>query len=150
MWGQGASAIRFLKGVRIIPTRVGTSSDLQVTSMYLQDHPHACGDKDGGDLETLRLIGSSPRVWGQVAMRIYAVAKGRIIPTRVGTRIDCTRIYCVTQDHPHACGDKMCDSGLRRGEIGSSPRVWGQGIHQCLILLFKRIIPTRVGTRQNA
>ena len=32
-------------GARIIPMRVGTSQPDFSASAYLEDHPHACGDK---------------------------------------------------------------------------------------------------------
>ena len=47
--------------------------------------------------------------------------------------------------HPHACGEHF-DAPfpiLRRG--GSSPRVWGTCIRFCIIAIFQRFIPTRVG-----
>ena len=45
VWGQGASVIRFLKGVRIIPTRMGTRYTHLRLQRVCEDHPHAYGDK---------------------------------------------------------------------------------------------------------
>ena len=106
VWGQGSLKNIFRFHRRIIPTRVGTS--MLSVSAYIKpwDHPHACGDKFHNLKFDGSFLGSSPRVWGQDDMINQAFDKNRIIPTRVGTRY---RPHCrsvVTQDHPHACGDK--------------------------------------------
>ena len=85
VWGQVGS--RYFQQVilRIIPTRVGTSSMISKSVPASEDHPHACGDKCQGVPLSPMFLGSSPRVWGQGPS---ATAK----------------YQC--QDHPHACGDK--------------------------------------------
>ena len=70
------------------------------------DHPHACGDKAKVKHLQSALIGSSPRVWGQVRGMLKLVGEVRIIPTRVGTRIKEKLNALGGEDHPHACGDK--------------------------------------------
>ena len=71
-------------------------------------------------------MGSSPRVWGQVAGTDKEFINQRIIP--------------------HACGDKRDIHHPNLQAVGSSPRVWGQedGFYQAEE--DGRIIPTRVGT----
>ena len=86
-------------------------------------------------------------MWGQVKFRAYSSLNTGIIPTRVGTR---SRKYSqsqVTEDHPHACGDKLFVLVLDTTEKGSSPRVWGQAAEALINISNSRIIPTRVGTR---
>ena len=51
------------------------------------------------------MLGSSPRVWGQVSDKPPSVCTKRIIPTRVGTRGDRENGSTRYEDHPHACGD---------------------------------------------
>ena len=87
VWGQGASAIRFLNGVRIIPTRMGTSIFPMVRCRFFKDHPHAYGDKGVDSSIDDLTIGSSPRVWGQGNASIIIIAGNRIIPTRMGTSL---------------------------------------------------------------
>ena len=85
MWGQGASITVVVTPSRIIPTRVGTSIPIFPAFLRWQDHPHACGDKGHRRRSKIAIVGSSPRVWGQVA-KLFAEQGGeRIIPTRVGT-----------------------------------------------------------------
>ena len=45
VWGQERCLKIKRLGIRIIPTRVGTSRPLQTVFRAEQDHPHACGDK---------------------------------------------------------------------------------------------------------
>ena len=52
----------------------------------------------------------------------------------------------VSSNHPHAYGDKFLKQNLTPQVLGSSPRVWGQGIPKIKDLIPTRIIPTRMGT----
>ena len=92
--------------VGIIPTRVGTSSLCPVAEGVIEDHPHACGDKQKLSRRVIAMAGSSPRVWGQDSVRVRSAPDFGIIPTRVGTRAVNNAVDSVTKDHPHACGDK--------------------------------------------
>ena len=149
VWGQVVLVISDLPFTRIIPTRVGTSRPSVRKSGYRQDHPHACGDKIFLFGQKLHGLGSSPRVWGQENRMWLNVGKLRIIPTRVGTRSFFVVCSQSTQDHPHACGDKCLLTPNNRPCLGSSPRVWGQVAAQIDRQTCDRIIPTRVGTRND-
>ena len=50
-----------------------------------KDHPHACGDKVRVAIGLGLVLGSSPRVWGQVGKSRSEWENLRITPTRVGT-----------------------------------------------------------------
>ena len=50
------------------------------------------------------------------------------------------------EDHPHAYGDKSVYDALAIGQLGSSPRVWGQVFMLIRTAYTVRIIPTRMGT----
>ena len=67
----------------------------------------------------------------------------------MGTRCTPDCDDCCTRDHPHACGDKSCGAAAVAGTKGSSPRVWGQDSYDYADYFENRIIPTRVGTRNN-
>ena len=146
MWGQAAITPSAIALSRIIPTRVGTSVAQVLNASWNKDHPHACGDKFRVYTGVFWVWGSSPRVWGQ-ANRLRTVFRfDRIIPTRVGTRVRKVTATHTYRDHPHACGDKVSFKLFFDSFIGSSPRVWGQGITLPFSSLQSRIIPTRVGT----
>ena len=127
VWGQAALALRGNKGVRIIPTRVGTSLAKHVCRSVCRDHPHACGDKPDSSKTPRPRSGSSPRVWGQADSHQRTALCIRIIPTRVGTRNTIHVALSLDKDHPHACGDKQTATSAPHSVSGSSPRVWGQG-----------------------
>ncbi len=67
VWGQGKRALKMRARTGIIPTRVGTSTPTPPRRRPLEDHPHACGDKNSYFPPNFQLAG--------------------IIPTRVGTSI---------------------------------------------------------------
>ena len=125
---------------------MGTSCRTKKLVGDLEDHPHACGDKNRRECAFLDRQGSSPRVWGQVRGGFTHAQTARIIPTRVGTSfaLRCTTV--IGRDHPHACGDKLWDISHRATAHGSSPRVWGQGQMLGNLTTNIGIIPTRVGT----
>ena len=76
----------------------------------------------------ITILGSSPRVWGQVACISYEYPKWGIIPTRMGTSTTFNMFVSFVGDHPHAYGDKFSGVLISSSVIGSSPRVWGQGV----------------------
>ena len=85
VWGQGPQRNYRKVGIRIIPTRMGTSKHTITLVNGNKDHPHAYGDKAVVGASVAGSLGSSPRVWGQETI-IQISQKGcRIIPTRMGT-----------------------------------------------------------------
>ena len=85
VWGQADSRYYLFICHRIIPTRVGTSTQSFDTHCRCWDHPHACGDKLFDGYIFCCQTGSSPRVWGQAHLRQVMLTSTGIIPTRVGT-----------------------------------------------------------------
>ena len=65
VWGQAELVTIYGIRVGIIPMRVGTRQQHLYNIRYLQDHPHACGDKSSRSNKTGQQHGSSPCVWGQ-------------------------------------------------------------------------------------
>ena len=65
VWGQDTLLTRVGNIGGIIPTRVGTSCKTKKLTGDLEDHPHACGDKNVYIAIVDTFSGSSPRVWGQ-------------------------------------------------------------------------------------
>ena len=65
VWGQAPRRQEYLCCHSIIPTRVGTSVLSTEDVAGLQDHPHACGDKNDEQADIVIKQGSAPRVWGQ-------------------------------------------------------------------------------------
>ena len=146
VWGQGAVAHTGTVSDGIIPTRMGTSVDKHSVILIQQDHPHAYGDKFAFVNTMPKIVGSSPRVWGQEVCSKIEHRGIRIIPTRMGTSCNTFRWRTWSKDHPHAYGDKICRRNCTTTFTGSSPRVWGQAKGRENGNLSIRIIPTRMGT----
>ena len=85
VWGQAQYCFAVAHGHRIIPMRVGTRTLTCTDLQLMRDHPHACGDKSKSQQAQHLSLGSSPCVWGQVAVIIGGLSIVRIIPMRVGT-----------------------------------------------------------------
>ena len=69
---------------------------------------------------------------------------------RVGTSKHVCYYQLTTQDHPHACGDKLYKASAEIINPGSSPCVWGQDLLSFFRYIGIRIIPMRVGTSLTA
>ena len=85
MWGQETDNDYQNESEGIIPTRVGTSKKYGTIRQIVEDHPHACGDKNFVKIKHSDGKGSSPRVWGQEVVSKRLPFVPGIIPTRVGT-----------------------------------------------------------------
>ena len=106
VWGQVSFVNCLFKLLRIIPTRMGTRKQSMRKLVCPWDHPHAYGDKGRSTTLLYYLIGSSPRVWGQVTFDFPFMSCIRIIPTRMGTSNKADTRNGKMGDHPHAYGDK--------------------------------------------
>ena len=107
VWGQEITYGQSSSNIRIIPTRMGTSAEVDLSMFDFEDHPHAYGDKSNASPESCTAAGSSPRVWGQVTHGSFCRHSNRIIPTRMGTSKGLDKAINWTEDHPHAYGDKL-------------------------------------------
>ena len=109
VWGQETTITHSTGVERIIPMRVGTRILPLVYDDSLRDHPHACGDKCFSSAMKIAARGSSPCVWGQVSLLLLLLALDGIIPMRVGTSDLLRLVLVISEDHPHACGDKRSE-----------------------------------------
>ena len=146
VWGQGHIPRPLQRRFRIIPTRMGTRQIEEIFPRSSKDHPHAYGDKLSITWCSLAVIGSSPRVWGQVIMESVKKTYTGIIPTRMGTSLPPYGLCRSFRDHPHAYGDKKTNTVASLTKLGSSPRVWGQVKLPRMFSNANRILPTRMGT----
>ena len=108
-------------------------------------HPHACGEMVAVPVFGFGLVGSSPRVWGNVLAPGITAMLHRFIPTRVGKCSYTSASRHRLPVHPHACGEMGLVPLVLPGPRGSSPRVWGNGIYAKPVRFTGRFIPTRVG-----
>ena len=110
---------------RFIPTPVGNISYGKIMGIHQSVHPHACGEHPVRTNDSIRLNGSSPRLWGTYFCIIYHLHLQRFIPTPVGNIVVFSQTLNVVSVHPHACGEHTNISRHNYGFGGSSPRLWG-------------------------
>ncbi len=66
MWGQLVVIFSVLIVYRNTPTYVGTTEVPGGDIGYLPEHPHVCGDNAVGAGGRRGMIGTPPRMWGQL------------------------------------------------------------------------------------
>ena len=88
-------------------------------------HPHACGEHILMLVYSIRLAGSSPRLWGTLGETYYDYYVCRFIPTPVGNTEESNFYSALKAVHPHACGEHAISEEGAAGFSGSSPRLWG-------------------------
>ncbi len=125
VWGTPNRCVFCTDILRFIPTRVGNTESMRFLHRYSPVHPHACGEHKKLRPTRVGGLGSSPRVWGTLSIRISYFNHIRFIPTRVGNTLQKTIIACFCSVHPHACGEHLSFVTPRKNCYGSSPRVWG-------------------------
>ena len=75
----------------------------------------------------MRMVGSSPRMWGTVVNEMRRIRMGRFIPTHVGNGYLSATLSVKKPVHPHACGERTRFIRKDTAMNGSSPRMWGTG-----------------------
>ena len=144
-WGTLYSKPLVIPFYRFIPTRVGNSNIRYARRGRVAVHPHAGGELFGFSAINCFFLGSSPRGWGTLILRMVQVSLVRFIPTRVGNSIRTPEPLRLRSVHPHAGGELKSAHDQSRHKTGSSPRGWGTRDLPCEIYPEWRFIPTRVG-----
>ena len=150
VWGTSIWRRRKKRMRRFIPTGVGNMRS-PVARMILQTvHPHGCGEHGLALAVNSSACGSSPRVWGTLAVLPAQVLALRFIPTGVGNIAQPQGRPAAVLVHPHGCGEHMRCLAASRSAAGSSPRVWGTSIKSPSSTPRRRFIPTGVGNIQSS
>jgi len=111
---------------RFIPTCVGKASTGIEYAGFVTVHPHVCGEGIKILILSVRLGGSSPRVWGRRCSRVPIAMLLRFIPTCVGKALRWNGFRREETVHPHVCGEGRVRGRIIAEKAGSSPRVWGR------------------------
>ena len=113
---------------RFIPTVVGNSADIRLTTPAYPVHPHGRGKQGCCSASMRRASGSSPRSWETVHQSGRQVPAIRFIPTVVGNRLRGLTGVPIPTVHPHGRGKQEAVETANSCERGSSPRSWETGI----------------------
>ena len=109
----------------IIPAHAGNTRIMDAMACSSRDHPRACGEHIVEIGRASRLLGSSPRMRGTHPVGIGPVETDGIIPAHAGNTGRVGSFFSQRRDHPRACGEHIMQSGSKRSQPGSSPRMRG-------------------------
>ena len=110
-WGELHGGAGRASERRTIPTRVGRTLRFNRREQSNADHPHAGGENSTAFARLVRLVGPSPRGWGEQGGIQIEQWQPRTIPTRVGRTPQPKRTLTMTADHPHAGGENWVGLG---------------------------------------
>ena len=120
MWGILTECCAEAARLRFIPTRVGNTSTICSRRAAFSVHPHACGEYGIPARKNMRLIGSSPRVWGIRHQGRTGLHGQRFIPTRVGNTLQedarNNRLLAELQRATEPCVLQACSDDDKKGK----------------------------------
>jgi len=94
MWGTACEHRTYARPPRFIPTHVGNGYASNTAESCMSVHPHACGERAVFFAITIRIVGSSPRMWGTDQKVNFMKLDMRFIPTHVGNGSASTTRLC--------------------------------------------------------
>ena len=145
LWGDFLLPSVALYPFRYIPTLVGRFYITPQNTFHPLVHPHACGEIACHHRTIERIIGTSPRLWGDFSILNISDSLTRYIPTLVGRLASPMTCVIASPVHPHACGEIFPGRPGGRFVFGTSPRLWGDSPRESESARSKRYIPTLVG-----
>ena len=95
----------------IIPAHAGNTCGFEFGRVVGGDHPRACGEHSHVTLQSLKLVGSSPRMRGTLPIGQALAHIPGIIPAHAGNTHTHRMARGDVGDHPRACGEHY---GFRR------------------------------------
>ena len=149
MRGQAKKVQCVETGTRITPADAGTSVRAIRVRMYVRDHPRGCGDKMVVLSASDGVMGSPPRMRGQVKETGAPQGYLRITPADAGTSGDFGWVPRANGDPPRGCGDKQTHEFMKNFCRGSPPRMRGQADPAGEDCPSGRITPADAGTSAN-
>ena len=130
---------------RFIPACAGNMSSSSSRVSLPTVHPRVCGEHLFHCLLYFRQLGSSPRVRGTSPFYLPAPAASRFIPACAGNMSSAYSRLFISSVHPRVCGEHGPEHPVVHVVAGSSPRVRGTYLRQCLGNLYFRFIPACAG-----
>ena len=109
----------------IIPAHAGNTKGSSIAWRPSGDHPRACGEHQLWILLMTPGLGSSPRMRGTPWCGVRPQRQHGIIPAHAGNTKSIPCDQHESWDHPRACGEHIMQSGSKRSQPGSSPRMRG-------------------------
>ena len=130
---------------RNIPAYAGKTTSEEGKAYHDQEHPRVCGENGCRNDFGFGFAGTSPRMRGKlVSIAGGAIGQGNI-PAYAGKTQPFGECSLSAQEHPRVCGENLVFPHLKRGHIGTSPRMRGK--HELAFAVRKtaRNIPAYAG-----
>ena len=150
MWDQLGLNILGQPYHRIIPTYVGSTLWDPRTQRQASNHSHVCGINAPVWLSVNAAGESFPRMWDQRKLDYKPEARGRIIPTYVGSTSLTSPVITLPSNHSHVCGINASPTSSPTAICESFPRMWDQRCPRRCDRRPERIIPTYVGSTHSS
>ena len=129
----------------IIPAYAGNTNRQCEFAETHWDHPRVCGEHGCAICVERADWGSSPRMRGTPACKIYSRRSPGIIPAYAGNTRVCRLAWLDPWDHPRVCGEHCCGMAWFIATTGSSPRMRGTPVSLSSVVSSSRIIPAYAG-----
>ena len=136
-------------GKRITPAHAGKRRGSKRPRRGSRDHPRACGEKYTVSVYARGYGGSPPRMRGKGVVRRETPPIVGITPAHAGKSLPCWFSAQQYQDHPRACGEKVCRPAACAPAMGSPPRMRGKVQAQQQRQPPSRITPAHAGKRTS-
>ena len=129
----------------IIPADAGNTTTSDDSLCDCWDHPRGCGEHYGWAGGVDLSEGSSPRMRGTLTRGFSSAVDGGIIPADAGNTAFRHGMPVQLWDHPRGCGEHWCNGLAVSTTCGSSPRMRGTQVTQCVFYPVMGIIPADAG-----
>ena len=135
-------------GRRFIPAPTGNSPGRGEHRGSTSVHPRACGDQGAPARDPRSPMGSSPRLRGTGASKVWEEQTRTFIPAPAGNSSAVSRSTPWPSVHPRACGEQWRSRPRSIIADGSSPRLRGTAARPQQRPDVQRFIPAPAGNRR--
>ena len=145
MWGCFRGIGQKARRNFVFPTHVGVFLRPLDCSESCASLPHACGGVSSSSRRVVRMVWSSPRMWGCFQYAKELCAEVWVFPTHVGVFPSSSTSRSGAMCLPHACGGVSTADFPAMMMDESSPRMWGCFWRTAPIENVMPVFPTHVG-----
>ena len=125
MRGIQAEGYKSFLNMGITPAHAGNTKSPCPGCSVIRDHPRACGEYGARVVQDRLQVGSPPRMRGIPKKSLSRNWNCRITPAHAGNTANAGTMISPYRDHPRACGEYRNTGAVRRGALGSPPRMRG-------------------------
>ena len=137
-------------GPGITPAHAGKTPACQSSQAPPWDHPRACGENHGRQLDFDGEKGSPPRMRGKQRRVVLQYEDRGITPAHAGKTAADNRAGVWRRDHPRACGENRMSSSESARSSGSPPRMRGKLFGYLALREACGITPAHAGKTRKA